>query len=204
MQENDESVWKSQEDEPMRMTVEELCARASAYEKENVRGYWILFVLAVPMVGAFAHNFVRITEPWVRVGNVYVGVIFSYVVWTLLRKGPNRRLRLESGAAEPCASFLRREFASKRESLRSVRWMVAMIFPGMVASWYGGGPRAMSKLLGIESSAYLRFQESPWLLIVFAGMLGFIWFAFGKEARKIDQEIEKLGGQNLHLGGGLG
>ena len=176
----------------MRMTVEELCARASAYEKENVRVYWALFVLAVPMVAVFVHNFVRMTEPWVKAGNAYVGVLFSYVVWTLLRKGPNRRLRLASGAAEPCTSFLRREFANKRQSLRRVRWFFALIFPGMVASWYGGGPRAMSKLLGVESPAYLRFQESPWLLIAFGAMLASIWFAFGKEARKIDQEIEKL------------
>ena len=194
MQGNDESVWKSQEDEPMRMSVEELCARANAYEKENVRVYWCLLVLAVPMVGAFVHNFVRFSEPWVRVGNVYVGAIFSYVVWTLLRKGPNRRLRLGSGAAEPCVSFLRREFANKRESLRSVRWLVALIFPGMVASWYGGGPQAMSKLLGIDSPAYRRFQESPLMLIVFGAMLAYVWFAFGKEAVKIDREIEKLGG----------
>jgi hypothetical protein len=62
----------------------------------------------------------------------------------------------------------------------------------MLASWRAGTPVAIAKSLGIDAPWYLRFQQSPAPLILFALMLVIIWRGFGKEARRIAREIEKL------------
>lgn len=66
------------------------------------------------------------------------------------------------------------------------------LFPGFVASWWGGGPVAVAKRLSIEWPTLLHFQESPGPLIGFALLLAFIWVKFGSEASAIQSEIEAL------------
>ena len=73
-----------------------------------------------------------------------------------------------------------------------MRWILLLVFPGMVASWWGGGPISMARRLGIEWPAFLRFQESPGPLIGLAILLTFVWVKFGSEASAIRREIEAL------------
>jgi hypothetical protein len=65
--------------------------------------------------------------------------------------------------------------------------------PGIVVLWWGGGPVLGAKTLGIQSVRWLRILEGPMPLIVIALILAFEWFAFSKEVRRVDREIEKLG-----------
>lgn len=48
------------------------------------------------------------------------------------------------------------------------------------------------KTWGIQSPRLLRLVKGPLPLIAIALMLSFVWFAFWKEGRKVDLEIEKL------------
>lgn len=48
------------------------------------------------------------------------------------------------------------------------------------------------KTWGIQSPRLLRLVKGPLPLIAIALMLSFVWFAFWKEGRKVDREIEKL------------
>jgi hypothetical protein len=41
-----EDLWKSQEEEPMQITAEEVCVLARKYERQNVVVYWGAWTLA--------------------------------------------------------------------------------------------------------------------------------------------------------------
>jgi hypothetical protein len=60
------------------------------------------------------------------------------------------------------------------------------------ALWWGGGPVLGLKTWGIQSPRLLRLVKGPLPLIAIALMLSFVWFAFWKEGRKVDREVEKL------------
>ena len=185
-----ERLWKSQKEEPMQMTTEEVRARARAYERENVLAHWLLLALGTLGAAAFGYNMVQFRGPWIRVANVSALGALSYFVWRLTRNGPRR-----IGPAEPCVRFLEREFQGKRQTLLEIRRLVLLLFPCLVASWWAGGPVASAKSLwGFVPPRLLWFHGiEP--LIVGALVLALVWFACGKQARKVEREIEKLGGE---------
>lgn len=183
-----EALWKSQEDEPVQITTEEVCARARRYDRNNVRSYWVLFGVTALFVAAFTLNLVRFRRPWLIAGTAWVLATCCYVGWRLVRGGPVRM-----APAEACVLFLRRSFEAQRQRLVWVRRGVISLAPGILALWWGGGPAFGLKAWGIQSSRLLRLVRGPLPLIVLALMLAFVWFAFWWEGKKIDREIEKLG-----------
>ena len=182
-----ERLWKSQKEEPMQMTTEEVRARARTYETENVRVHRLWLALGALGVATFVYNMVQFTEPWIRVANTSALGVLSYLVWRLTRNGPRR-----IGSAEPCVHFLQRELRGRRQTLLEIRRTSLLFFPCLVAAWWGGGPVARTKSLwGIVPPRLLWFHGiEP--LIVGALVLAFAWFACGKQARKVEREIEKL------------
>ncbi len=74
-----------------------------------------------------------------------------------------------------------------------VRRGVVLFAPAILALWWGGGPVLAAKNLGVQSARVLQLLAGPTPLIVMAVILAFIWFAFWKQGRKVDREIEKLG-----------
>ena len=103
-----------------------------------------------------------------------------------------RPLHNSAAGAESCADFLRAELEKKSTRILEMRWILLLVFPGMFASWWGGGPVSVAKNLGIERPALLRFPASPGPLIGFALLLAFIWVKIGSEASAIRREIEGL------------
>jgi hypothetical protein len=149
-----------------------------------------VFTIAVTAV-----YFVRFSDPMIRMGFASGIATFSYIALRWARSGTPRRLHAGSGP-EPCLRFLRSELERKREGLLEIRWTLLLLFPAFFASWWGGAPVAIAKWLHIDSHRLTRFQESPAPSIVFALILAFSWIGFGKEARAIGREVERLGGED--------
>jgi hypothetical protein len=185
-----EGLWKSQEEEQMHITTEEVRARARRYERENVLAHWILVVLTPLAVTWIAHDLyglLRLHKPLLIATETWLLVTFCYVVWGFLRNGPRR-----TGKAEPGAQFLKREFEGRRQFFLSARRWILLLVPAVLAAWWGGGPALTAKEMGIKAAWLLRVHQ-PVTLIVTILVLGFLWFALGNAARKADREIEKLG-----------
>lgn len=184
-----EDLWKSQEDESMPVSTEEVRAKAGRYERENVRVYWVALLGLAPLaVAAFGYNLIQFHGPWLVAGNVWALAVFCTILWGLVRNGPRRM-----GSEEPCVHFLRREFEGKRQMLLRVRWLVLLFFPAVLASWLGGGPALRAEALGIQAPWRLQYLRGPGPLIVTALVLAMVWFGFSIAARKAGREMEKLG-----------
>lgn len=180
-------LWKSQEDDEMDITSDEIRAKAYQHERHSVRVYWVLITITPPFIAAFVHNLIYFRDPWLRFGAIWAVAAFCYIVWHLIRKRPTR-----IQPAEPCAQYLRREYATKRDGLVWVRRAVLLFFPAVVATWFGGGPLLRAKSLGITSPFVLHMLGGPAPLIGMALILALVWFAFSHELRKLDREIETL------------
>ena len=108
--------------------------------------------------------------------------------------GPPRRL-CTGAQSETCVNFLRTELEKKREGLLESRWIGWLLLPGLFAVWWGGGPVAISKWLGISRPWLTSYQESPAPLVVFVVLVVAAWFLSGREARAIQREMEGLASQ---------
>ncbi len=183
-----EAAWKSQEQEPMKMTDREVCAKARNREKMSTRSYWVLLGITLLFVAAFVRNLLQFREPWLIAGTSWILAEFCLFAWRLLRNGP-ARMR----SAEPCLDYLRRELQEKHQGLLWISRGSLLLFPTILAMWLGGGPALGARQLGIESVLVLKLLQGPGLLIVMASMLAFVWFAFSREARKVESEIHRLG-----------
>jgi hypothetical protein len=185
-----EDLWKSQEEEQMNVSTEEIRARARRYERGNVLERWILACLA-PLAVAWIvrdlYGLLRLHKLLLMATESWLLITFCYVVWGFLRNGP-RRIR----TAESCSQFLKREFEGKRRFFLSVRRWILLLVPAVLAAWWGGGPALTAKEMGIKAAWLLRVHQ-PVTLIVTILVLAFIWFAMGNAARRAEQEIEKLG-----------
>jgi hypothetical protein len=189
-----ESAWKDQKEEQVQMTVEEVCVKARAFEKKSQREYWLVLGVLALFIAKAGINFVVFSAPIVKVGWASGIATFLYIALRWARNGPPQRIRAMSNP-DSCADFLRSELDRKRERLLEIRMALFLLFPGMVAGWWGGAAIEIARRLGIDAPWYTRFQESPAPLIAFALVLAAAWIAFGKEARQIGREIENLNRQ---------
>ena len=171
--------------------MDEVCLRARALERKMVREHWlVLGVLALLIIKACFYLY-QFPSPLSRVGFTSGIAIFLYIGTRWARNGPPRKLAALA-TPHPCVEFMRSELERKREAVLEIRWTLFLSLPPMWASWWAGTPVAIAKSLGIDTPWYVRFQESPAPLILFALMLIVFWRGFGKEARRIGREIEKL------------
>jgi hypothetical protein len=186
-----QALWKAQEGEVTAMKSEVVCAKARALERKMKIEFWGVPLLLTLFAAKAAFNFVQFPEPWIRAGWGWGVVTFIYAAARWVHFGMPGRLHHATGS-ENCADFLRAGLNKKRTRILEMRWILLLLFPGFVASWWGGGPVAVAKRLSIEWPALLHFQESPGPLIGFALLLAFIWVKFGSEASAIQSEIEAL------------
>ena len=189
-----ESLWKAQEKEELHMTFDEVCVRARAFEKKSVGEYWVALVMLGVVIVVDSIYLVRFSEPLIRLGNASCLAVFLYIAVKFIRKGPPHRLRARA-QPDSCVSFLRGELKKKREGLLELRWILCLLMPGLFALWWGGGPVAFLKWLGIDRPWLTQYYESPAPLIGFVVLLAVAWFGSGREARRIQREIEELGGE---------
>jgi hypothetical protein len=187
-----EELWKSQEEEPMNVTTEQLCARARRYERGNVWAHRVMLGVS-PLLAAFIlhdlYGMFRLGKTLLITTETWLLVTFLYVIWRFLRNGSRRMI-----PAEPCAQFLKREFEGKRHSALGARIWMLWLLPAVLASWWGGLPALRAQQLGIKSPWLLKLH-APVPLILTMSVLALIWLALGGEARRAQREIEKLGGK---------
>lgn len=182
-----ERLWKVRGEGEMPLLVDEICARARRREMLSVIAYWTVLGFTGLFATAFVWNLIQFRDPWLITGTGWALAALCFISWRLLRKGPTR-IR----PAEPCAEFLRRELESKRQGFLFIRWLSVLLFPAILSSWWGDGPALRAKALGLQTPAILQFLRGPVPLIVSGLILAFIWFAFSRQARKVDGEIEQL------------
>ncbi len=183
----EEQLWKSQEDDVEEITADEVRTRALQYERHSLWAYRVLLAITPPLLAAFLYNIARLHEPKLILGQAWALMLLCFLVWRLVRNGPNRLRR-----AEPCVQYLRRELASKRQAFQWLRWAAVLLLPAIVASWLGGGLILRVRTMGISSPLLVRVLSgnAPYICVALA--LAFVWFAFTHELRKVEGEIEKL------------
>lgn len=174
----------------MNMTTEQLCAKASWYERENVWAYRIMLGLAPLLVALIVYQLyevIHLGKYLLTTTLTWLLATFCYISWRFLRNGPRRMV-----PAEPCVQFLKREFEGKRQTAAATRIWMLLLLPAVLADWWGGGPALRAKELGIKSEWLLKLH-GPVPLIFAISVFATIWFAMGSEARRAEREIEKLG-----------
>jgi hypothetical protein len=182
-----EQLWKSQEEESMQISAEEVCARARRQQRNDGRVGWALVAVTVLIVAAYIRNLTRLHDPWMLAGAAGGLVAVCCFVWISVRNYSGRK-----GQAEPCAQFLRRMFERKRQWAREMRWAVWLLAPAVLASWWGGGPLLAAKNLGVASPWLLGLAGGPAPLVVMALLLALLSLLMSLEARRLDREIDQL------------
>ena len=171
----------------MDMEIEDIRAKAEQFEKRSMRAYWVVIGLTVLFAAAFLRNLITLPDPALKAGTAWVLVAICWVGWRIVRKGPTK-IR----PAEPCFEYVRRELIGKREGLLWIRRLILFLSPGIVTLWWGGGPVYGARAFGVQSEHLLRILGGPVSVVGLALVLAFEWFAFSREIKKVDREIEEL------------
>lgn len=192
-----ECVWKSidgKEEANMDITfsADQLCAMARSRERESIWSRRILLIVLMALAAGFAYNVFSISQLWVRLAQAWMLGWTCLVAWRL-RQGARRMSAMDS-----CASFLQREFESKREKLLEMRRYLYLLVPPILVSWWAGGGHASRLLSGLRAlgvdpaSRLYELASGTWLFVVIGLLLVLIWFAFGLAAKKATREMEEL------------
>jgi len=188
-----EAAWKSQAEEQQpsmqfALTPDELCAMARSREKFNARVIGTVVAVAVALAAALLYNVYKIDQPWIRLGQAWTLGVIVYLFGPALERGRRR-----TGASESCARFLERQHEERRCGYLHIRRRLFLFIPGILASWWGGGPLAAAKARGLDPSSRLfHFYAGPWLFLITAAALVLAWFAFGKAAEKAAHDREEV------------
>lgn len=183
--------WKAQEGVTPKMKSDVVCAKARALERKLKMEFWGVPIVLLLFAVKAALYFAQFPETWIRAGWAWGACTLIYAAARWIQVG--QPLGLNSAAAsESCVDFLRIELDKKRTRILELRWILLLLFPAQFASWWGGGPVAVAKRLGVEWPAFLQFQASPAPLIGFALLLYFIWYKFGREAQTLQDEMKSL------------
>jgi hypothetical protein len=167
---------------------DELCALARSREKLNARVMAAVVTVTAALAAALLYNVYRIDQPWMRLGQAWTLGVIVYLFAPALEHS-RRRI----GASEPCAHFLESQHEERRRGYLHIRHRLFLLIPGMVASWWGGGPLATIKGRELDPSSWLyHFYAGPWLFLITGTALVLVWFAFGKAAEKAAHDREEI------------
>jgi hypothetical protein len=124
-------LWQHQPVEEMKMSIEELRAKAAKFQGRvrwrNVREFVACGVVIVLFGSAGIHTPQLV--PRISFGLIIAGVV--YVAWYLHTCGAAASLPSDMGR-DGCVTFYRRELEKQRDLLRSVwKWYLGPLIPGM-------------------------------------------------------------------------
>jgi hypothetical protein len=180
-----QSVWQKQQLEGIRMSADEICRRATAYQRRilwrNAREY----VGALATVVFFGFQFWWTTDTATRAGFVLIGAGLLYIVWQLWTKGASRSVPAEMGLSS-ALEFHRRELERQRDLVRSVwRWYLAPLIPGWVVLSIG---------LARTNPGHIRHFALVFTIfqIVAASAFIFVWWLNQRAARRLQGRIDEL------------
>jgi hypothetical protein len=124
-------LWQNQEVEEMKISVEELRAKAAKFQRRmrmrNIREY----IAALFVIGVFADFYLRMPYSVPRIAFAMIIAGSMYYMIHLRRWGSSRFLPAEMGRAD-CLQFHRGELVRQRDLARSAwLWALGPIAPGM-------------------------------------------------------------------------
>jgi hypothetical protein len=192
---NPSELWRSQSDEPTQnFAREEVRAKARKYEREGVIIYRAFCVVIPIFIAAFLYgmyNMMRLGKPWLVIGSGFGLVWAGCIAWGLVRNG-RRRIP----AQEPCERYLQKLFERKCQGLLWLRKCTLLLIPMVLASWWGAGPEIRAKTWGFQSRWLISALHGPAPLLVMGVVIAFLWWAFSREARRFEREIQQLAKQS--------
>lgn len=133
----------------MRLTTDQMCAKARYRERENVWGQWIAAVACLGFGAAFVYWAITMQQIWVRLGLAWMPLLVAIALWGVIRGG-TRRIQ----AGESCAQFMVRELEGSRRTLRAIQWAIVLVLPSVLLSWLGG--------YGAIRANALYFDQASW------------------------------------------
>jgi len=125
-------IWQNQEVEEMKLSVEELRAKAAKFQSRirwrNVREQ-VAALIVVVLIGRFLWE-THVTVERIGFALVIAGAV--YYVWHLRKWGAPKFLPADMGRAD-CIKFYRGELERQRDLLRSVwKWAIGPLIPGLL------------------------------------------------------------------------
>jgi hypothetical protein len=125
------TLWQSQKVEEMKLSIEELRAKAAKFRnrirRRNVREQ----VAALVVLVLFGRYFWETPNTIERIGYVLVMAGTIYYMWHLAKWGAAKFLPVDMGRAD-CIQFYRGELERQRDLLRGVwKWAIGPIVPGV-------------------------------------------------------------------------
>ncbi|MBV8550323.1 MAG: hypothetical protein JOY54_03405 [Acidobacteriaceae bacterium] len=187
---NMQQLWQDQEVEAMRIPIEEIRRRATAFQGKIQRRNLREYLACVVVIVGFTYLFTTIPEagPRISFGLIIAGTI--YVAWHLLTQGAASSVPADMGRVS-CLEFHKRELERQRNLLGSVwRWYLGPLIPGIAAMIIGS----------IISSP----PERRWFQYAFAAFAAALFWGIGdinkRAARRLDRQIEEI--RSLEENGG--
>ena len=172
----------------MKLTTDQLCARARYRERENVWFQWIVVLICLGFGSWFVYAAVTMQQIWLRLGNAWMALLMALALAGAFRVGA-RRMQ----AGESCAQFMVRELEGSRRTLLAVRWGFVLVVPSVLMSWWGGYGAMRANAMHLDPSSWrYHFLTSPWRIVAVLLVLFACWAGLGLEARKRARQSEEL------------
>jgi hypothetical protein len=182
---NMKQVWQNQPTEGVRMSIAEVHAKASTFQRKirdrNLREYGAAGIVVV----FFGFRFFQTPDPFIRAGMALIIAGMCYLTWQLHMRGSSRELPKEAGLSS-FIDFQRCQLIRQRDMLTHIwSWYLGPLLPGMIVLLFGVGHAAADRVPHI------------WLLM--AIYLGVIVAVFGaiawfnkRAARSLQRQIDEL------------
>lgn len=179
------TLWRNQKTEET-VTLENLQARAGVFQQRIRRRNFIEYAAAAFVIPVFAFYIYALPGMLVKLGSGLCIAGLLYIVWQLHRRGSAEDLPETSALG--LIDFHRRALARQRDALLTVwKWYLAPIVPGflvMMAGFYFDAPEQMR--------AKVLYAVMTRLVPLIALVFGFILFANGRGAKKLQKKIDEL------------
>ena len=171
-----QSVWQSlhQQEEggmEMRLTTDELCAKARFRERDNVWFQWMVALVCLGFGALFVYRAVTVEQIWLRLASAWMVILLALMLWVGIRVG-TRRLQV----GESCAQFMVRELDGSRRTALAIQRGFVLAIPSALMAWWGASDAL----------------TSPWRMVAILLVLLACSAGLGKEARKKAREAEEL------------
>ncbi len=175
------NLWQSQEVEEMRISVEELRAKAAKFNSmirwRNVREYVAALIIIV-WVGT---GLWKVTDTLERIAFALILMGAIYYIWHLWKWGSAMSLPADLGRAD-CVRFYQSELARQRDLVGSIwKWAIGPLLPGFAL---------LNTYLIVFPPSSRRF--SVVVAVLQAALISTVIWLNRRSARRLDRRIKEL------------